>query len=130
MKINQAVGYAIAALTVLATADSRRPISCRAICEQTSMPERFLLQVLRSLVTAGLVVSTRGVRGGYCLAKSPSQITLLQVMGAINGQPPSLKADFKGLNADSQRLLNNAFLGISEDSAKRLSSLKLSMVCK
>ena len=49
------------------------------------MPERFLLQVLRSLVTHGILQSTRGVEGGYSLLKPPEELTLLDVIEAVDG---------------------------------------------
>ena len=49
------------------------------------MPERFLLQILRSLVTHGVLRSTRGVDGGYCLEKSASDTSLLDVIEAVEG---------------------------------------------
>jgi Rrf2 family protein len=48
------------------------------------MPERFLLQILRSLVTHGLLHSTRGVEGGYCLARPPEQISLRDIVEAFD----------------------------------------------
>lgn len=49
------------------------------------MPERFLLQILRHLVTHGILQSTRGVDGGYSLERSPQDISLLEVIEAIDG---------------------------------------------
>ncbi len=49
------------------------------------MPERFLLQILRNLVTHGILQSTRGVEGGYSLERSPQEISLLEVIEAIDG---------------------------------------------
>jgi Rrf2 family protein len=49
------------------------------------MPERFLLQILRILVTQGILKSTRGVEGGYALSKPAEQISLLEIMEAIDG---------------------------------------------
>jgi len=49
------------------------------------MPERFLLQILRNLVNHGLLESTRGTEGGYSLARPASQISLLQILEAIDG---------------------------------------------
>jgi Rrf2 family protein len=48
------------------------------------MPERFLLQILRSLVTRGLLCSTRGVDGGYCLARPADQISLRDIIEAFD----------------------------------------------
>jgi Rrf2 family protein len=49
------------------------------------MPERFLLQILRHLVTHGILHSTRGVEGGYALERRPEDISLLDVIEAIEG---------------------------------------------
>ena len=48
------------------------------------MPERFLLQILRSLVTHGLLRSSRGVDGGYTLTRPPEDITLMDVFDAFD----------------------------------------------
>ena len=49
------------------------------------MPERFLLQILRVLVTHGILKSTRGVDGGYSLSRPAEEISLLEVIEAIDG---------------------------------------------
>ena len=49
------------------------------------MPERFLLQILRNLVNQGVLRSTRGVDGGYTLAGAPSEVSLLNIIEAIEG---------------------------------------------
>ena len=56
------------------------------------MPERFLLQVLRMLVNANILASTRGVVGGYRLARSAEEISLLDIVEATDGrlQPDDL----------------------------------------
>ena len=53
------------------------------------MPERFLLQILRNLVTANLLRSTRGVDGGYLLAVPARDISLLDIVEAIEGKEES-----------------------------------------
>jgi Rrf2 family protein len=61
------------------------------LANEGRMPERFLLQILRSLVTHGLLCSTRGVDGGYYLARAPENITLRDVFEAFdNPLSPSL----------------------------------------
>jgi Rrf2 family protein len=49
------------------------------------MPERFLLQILRNLVTHGILTSTRGVVGGYMLHRRPEAVSLLDLIEAIEG---------------------------------------------
>jgi Rrf2 family protein len=69
----------------LAATDDDGPISCRRLAEAGGMPERFLLQILRSLVTNGLLESTRGVEGGYRLARDPAEVSVLDIVESIDG---------------------------------------------
>lgn len=85
MKFSRTLGYAVQSLVHLAEQDGMRPVSCRELAETGQMPKRFLLQILRSLVTHGILRSTRGVEGGYMLARAPGEISLLEVVEAIDG---------------------------------------------
>jgi len=60
-------------------------VEAKLIAEEEHIPIRFLLKILRLLTKDGLVNSHRGVNGGYALARHPSQITLLDVVKAIEG---------------------------------------------
>ncbi|MEX0792735.1 MAG: Rrf2 family transcriptional regulator [Pirellulaceae bacterium] len=85
MKLSRTVAYALQATMQLAQSGSKVPVPCSQIAAQGEMPERFLLQVLRSLVTHGVLQSTRGVDGGYMLIRPGGQISLLDVIEAIDG---------------------------------------------
>ena len=93
------------------------------------MPERFLLQILRVLVTHGILKSTRGVEGGYSLSRPPEDISLLDVIEAIDGPletagepPPADSAD------DMQQRLQTALRQVTETSRKQLEAIKLSQL--
>ncbi len=92
MKFSRTVGYAVRATIHLARSDSPSPIPCSQLASEGNMPERFLLQILRNLVMHGILKSSRGVDGGYTLTKSPEQITLLEIIEAIEG-PVGLSPD-------------------------------------
>jgi Rrf2 family protein len=66
---------------------SRTParVSAREIAEHTHLPLPVLTNILHQLLHHGLVTSTMGVKGGYCLARPASQITLAEVIDAIEG---------------------------------------------
>lgn len=64
----------------------------RDIAERTGLPQPYLEQILLALKGAGLVRSKRGVGGGYVLAHSPSDITLGQIVSAVDG--PIVAGDF------------------------------------
>ena len=86
MKISAKAEYAC--LAVLALARSRpedAPLRIREIAEAHGIPERYLVQILLQLKGAGLVVSTRGAAGGYRLARPADQISVGEVLGAIDG---------------------------------------------
>jgi Rrf2 family protein len=99
MKFSHTVIYAINAMLYLAEAEAGVPVPCRQIARDGKMPERFLLQVLRTLVTRGLLHSTRGVEGGYHLARSPFQITLCDIVDAFENP---LQAKMPQLDCSSE----------------------------
>jgi Rrf2 family protein len=70
-----------------AGADSSAPVSARAIATRYSVPLPILMNVLKDLQGASLVRSTRGAKGGYALARHPRQITVHDVVEAIEGRP-------------------------------------------
>ena len=85
--------YASRALLSLALhADESGPTSVRDIAERTGLPQPYLEQILLALKGAGLVRSKRGVGGGYELARPPSEITLSEVVSAVDG--PIVLGDF------------------------------------
>jgi Rrf2 family protein len=85
MKVSRTVEYAVQATVQLAQSRTGGPVPCSQLAASSSMPERFLLQILRSLVTHGILSSTRGVVGGYLLQRRPEDITLLDLIEAIEG---------------------------------------------
>ncbi len=64
----------------------------RDIADRTGLPQPYLEQILLALKGAGLVRSKRGVGGGYVLARGPEEITLAQVVSAVDG--PIVAGDF------------------------------------
>jgi Rrf2 family protein len=84
MRISAKADYAIRALVELA-ADSERPLACEAIAAAQDVPYRFLKAVLRDLRTTGIVRSQRGCEGGYRLGRDAAEITLADVVSAVDG---------------------------------------------
>lgn len=60
-------------------------LTAQALAERRDIPEKFLVQILLQLKRAGLAQSVRGPQGGYRLAAAPDQISLLQIVEAIDG---------------------------------------------
>ena len=93
MKVSTRGDYASRALLSLALhADGAKPTSVRDIAERTGLPQPYLEQILLALKGAGLVRSKRGVGGGYVLARPPAELTLSQIVSAVDG--PIVAGDF------------------------------------
>jgi Rrf2 family protein len=85
MKISTKGDYATRALQDLALHYERGPVPVEAIAGRQSLPVRYLEQLLLTLKRAGFLMSKRGVNGGYYLAKPPREITLGQIIRAVDG---------------------------------------------
>lgn len=92
------------------------------------MPERFLLQILRNLVNHGILRSTRGVDGGYSLTRPPEQVSLLDLIEAIEGPLDGNPAPMDGMPTDSQSRLRSALGQVTEASRRQLEAIKLSQL--
>lgn len=94
VKVSTRGDYASRALLSLALheGDAAAPTSVRDLAERTGLPQPYLEQILLALKGAGLVRSKRGVGGGYVLARQPSDITLGQIVSAVDG--PIAAGDF------------------------------------
>jgi len=93
VKVSTRGDYASRALLSLALHDrGGTPTSVRDIAERTGLPQPYLEQILLALKGAGIVRSKRGVGGGYVLARDPADITLGQIVSAVDG--PIAAGDF------------------------------------
>ncbi len=86
MQITQATDYALRGMIYLAAQDDREDrISAQEIANEQVIPIRFLLKIMRQLLQSGLLKSYRGNTGGYVLARPPQEITLLDIVTAVEG---------------------------------------------
>lgn len=102
MRLSRTIVYAIHATLQLAEVPGDVAISRGHLAAAGQLPERFLLEILHSLVARGLVRSIRGVEGGFSLAKSTEEITLRDIFEAfdfprrpfvptVEGQPAAIR---------------------------------------
>jgi len=77
--------YAIRAMTYLARFPDGHVASLHDIGQAQDIPESFLAKILQSLVHGGLAVSQRGAHGGFALARPASEITMRDVIEAVDG---------------------------------------------
>lgn len=91
MQLASGVEWATHACTVMALLQDDEGLSAEALAEYFGVPGPYLAKQLQALRRAGVVASVRGKRGGYRLARTVDQITLLDIVRAIEGPEPAFR---------------------------------------
>ena len=78
--------YGITALLALAEFYNSGLLQIKDIASRCDIPHQYLEQIFNILGKTGMIKSTRGKKGGYELAKPPEQITVLQIVNALEGE--------------------------------------------
>lgn len=126
MRVSAKAEYACIAMLELATSYSEpHPLRVKSIADAHQIPQRFLVQILLQMKGAGLVASIRGASGGYQLARSPEEISLADIINAIDrptmGRTKSessprtpaiaaIRTVWKQVDAEEQRFLHEITL--------------------
>lgn len=85
MQITRQADYALRAMSYLAMIDQNQRAATAQIAEEQHIPPSFLAKIISQLSIAGLIHTSRGARGGVSLARQPSEISILDVVEAIDG---------------------------------------------
>lgn len=85
MKLSTRSTYGLRAALALAVSYGDVPVTVAALAEENQIPRRYLEQILNRLRRQGLVIATRGPRGGYSLALDPSKVTVGDIVRAVEG---------------------------------------------
>lgn len=85
LRLSKKADYALMAMKHLAVRPDALSASAREIAEQYDIPVELMAKVLQLLARRGLLTSLQGTRGGYRLARSASQITVADIIQAIDG---------------------------------------------
>lgn len=103
--LSQTAEYALRAVVYLATRTGR-PCTTEEVADRTRVPAAYLAKILQGLSKAGLVRSQRGVGGGVSLARRPAEVTLLDVVSAVEPikRPRACPLGAGGLDAGLCRL--------------------------
>ena len=97
MKISVKVDYACRVMAELARLHGSGELArIEHLAETEAVPANFLAQILLDLRDHGLISSRRGNRGGYMLARSAEEISLYDIMMAVEGQCLQLSGNFQG----------------------------------
>jgi len=91
MSLPEGVEWAIHCTWLLAQAKPGESLSSRRMAEFYGLPNAYLSKSLKSLVRAGLLAATTGPRGGFRLARAATDITVLDIVEAIEGRTPMFR---------------------------------------
>jgi Rrf2 family transcriptional regulator, cysteine metabolism repressor len=100
--------YAVVALAELARS-GEGPVPIAQIAERRAMPVQFLEQLFSTLRRSGLLISQRGVKGGYRLARPPEDITVLEVVQALDGKVGEEAREAGGIWEEGVEALRGVF---------------------
>jgi len=104
LKLSKKVDYGLMAISHIAYCeDEKKIVNTKRIAEEYSIPVELLAKILQKMAKGGLITSLNGPKGGYVLARPPRDITVGQVVYAIEG-PIELVHCYRGDEADCQQL--------------------------
>ena len=126
VKVSTRGDYASRALLSLALHPDRGPTSVRDIADRTGLPQPYLEQILLALKGAGLVRSKRGVGGGYVLAYTPEEITLADIVAAVEG--PQMPLAEHPDHCEGHCILQEVWLDVDEESRRVLAHVTLAQL--
>jgi FeS assembly SUF system regulator len=85
LRITKLTDYAIVVLSVMNAPEGDEAYAASDVAHRSQIPQPTVSKVLKQLARAGLVVSERGKHGGYRLARGPSEITVAEIIDAVEG---------------------------------------------
>jgi Rrf2 family cysteine metabolism transcriptional repressor len=100
--------YAVLALAELGRSEGSGPVPIGELARRREVPVQFLEQLFAVLRRAGVLVSQRGVKGGYRFARDPATVTVLEVVELLDGP---LGRDSEGIFADAARAARGVLEG-------------------
>jgi Rrf2 family protein len=96
IELGRRADYAIRAVVDLARHHGDGLRKAREIAEEMAIPGTFLPQILAELVRVGIATSVAGREGGYALARPPEEVSLLEVITAVDGEPATSACILRG----------------------------------
>lgn len=113
MRITARTDYALRAAVELAAAEPGVPVKAERLADAQKVPLKFLENILASLRHAGLVESRRGPEGGYLLARPPEEITLADILAAVDGPLTALMEEHD--HCEGHCILQEVWVGVSDE---------------
>ena len=91
MKLLDGVEWGVHACVLLAVLPSEAALPAARLAEYHGVPSAYLAKHLQALARAGVLETVKGPRGGYRLSRPPAEITVLEVVEAIDGDEPAFR---------------------------------------
>ncbi len=85
MTLSPAAEFAVRGALVLAENYGSGPTTLNSICEARGLSKQYLVKIFASLGRAGLITPVRGKKGGYLLARDPADVSILDLIEAVEG---------------------------------------------
>jgi Rrf2 family protein len=126
MKLTRASSYALHAVAYMAQQKNDSPVASHNIAKARKIPERFLLKVLKPLVSARVLHSVKGPNGGYKLAKTPTNISILEIIEAVDGNIQGQPSWAEHGNAPLNNKIESICKGVADVQRKYLEKVHLS----
>lgn len=127
MRLSAKVEYACLAMLELALSQEKStPTRIKEISINHHIPDRFLVQILLQLKTAGLVKSVRGAAGGYRLSRSPEEISIADVIRGVDDRSLSGPETTQASRTALGLALTGAWNDVFREEIRILEELKLS----
>jgi Rrf2 family protein len=132
VRVSAKADYALRAAAELAAAEGKGPVKGEQLARAQSIPPKFLENILLELRHAGLVQSQRGAEGGYWLARPADEITLAEVIRAVEGP----LANVRGTRPESLEYqgtaepLRNVWIAVRASLRRVLESVTLADVAR
>ena len=125
MKLTRASSYALHAVVHMAAQKKNEPIASHTIAHARGIPDRFLLKVLKPLVSAQILHSIKGPNGGYRLARAPSDITMLEILEAVDGPIRGMAPFSEESNGPLNHKLENICKQTADGVRKQLEKVRI-----
>jgi Rrf2 family protein len=111
MNLSKSVTYGMIAMGYIAKQTNGHWVPCEELVQKFDMPNEFLQKIMNQYVRAGILLAKRGPQGGFSMAKPAKDISLLEIIEAVEG---SLKSSY----------------GIAEQVKKQRFAVKMEVICE
>lgn len=130
MRLSAKSRFAVAAMIDLALRESSGPVPLNSIGQRLQISLSYLEQLFSKLRQQGLVESTRGPGGGYTLGRNPQQISVADIIRAIEGSRALQAESVSDAGEAGWQLTQDLWSGLNSRMMEHLQSIRLQKLCE